>query len=1513
MFFMKKMCTWLCLVLLITGCGGAGGGDESSGDNDDNSVVDNSDNGGVDNNTQDDSNAVAIDQPDSISGHFAVVDSSSSSRTSRVVSNTTVQLINATGEVIASATTDGDGKFEFTNLSPLDSDDVPLHLTASSGGQTYYAPFIAQTGSVSANITDLSTAAHLYDSGQPITTLARLETVSQVIMMNRFGINELGNPNVSPDTFLTADLSNSESLANILIEAASNSDVNLLQDAPEGQPWMSNTGFVDALATSLQNTPDASVALAEVSSQAGSSRLAATLTDMAEATTEEERNLNMQNLISSIEETIETLQSRLQSLTEELSQNPEAPTDSSVTVTALAINGVSELNEQSSSTFTATVIYSDQTSQTVTAFWKVIGNGEAVIDSTGNLMTGEINSSTTISLEASYGGKTASVNVLIKDTDATLLSIEIKGNSSIQEQATGQYTVTATYDDGTTQTVQPTWSENSVDAVIDSTGTLRTFEVASDNIVTLTASFNGKTATKNVLIENLTKEVLLLQISGVSEMDEQSTSTFAATVTYDDLSTAVISPSWSVSSGGFATIDSGGTVLAGQVTSSQAVTLTASFNGKTATKTVLIRNLDKTVISLAISGNTSVTEQSTATYTAMATYDDGSTAAISPSWSVDGSGLATVDSGGVVTVGSVITDTTVTLTASFGGKTATKTISIQNQTKAVLSLAVSGTASIDEATNVTFTAIATYDDETSETVSPSWSVDGSGLATIDSGGVLRAATVSNDTSVTVTAEFSGKSATKTVTIKDVNTPSTFTLSTGVTGSGTITSNPTGIDCGTDCSEVYPEGQSVTLTAAATSNYFFTGWSGDCSGTTDCGLAMNADKTANATFALADTITINLAGTGTVTEITYNVSCTENCSMTLPATASVSLTATPASDLNFNGWLGACQGLGTCNVNVANNVNVTAVISKSQVELTDVTKSQSAFFHDKMEMVLDSTNSKILIVTRSASTRKLMLYRCDVDGSDCEDAIDISAGQNLTSGEDPVALLDSTNSKLLVVTRNAANSGKPSLFRCNLDGTGCTHTDISAGRGTDSGLNTHAAIDLANSKLLTVSRDGSNSNRLTLYRCDLDGTDCTSTDISLGIDNAGETQVVVDTINSKLLVVVKTASFSLALHRCNLDGTSCSYSALSTTDSYRSFVPRALLDTTHAKLSIVHYNGVDPYPLYLLRCDLDGTDCTHTDISSATGKNFFHPTPVLDLNRSKLIVTAYETNTSVPSVIQCNLDGSSCSFTDISMEYTRVEHRMPTVLDSTNSRLLTVGGIDFTPNQNLYLHRVPLTSSGSSASYAASCKAALDNNQARLDGGSGSGIYRINPTGSGTIDVFCDMETQGGGWTMVMALINNEGTLWNWNSNVWSTTSQEGTMPSASTNISQNFVSSAYSRVPGSDLLIRVNSNASAYAYNTGCLSNTTLRDRIVNFVGTQCSMTQVGVTLGSINDDFRSPVILNYEYNQYSAGKIYTGSDDHYCHTPYRRTSGWGVKGNGCFEDRTWTIEGNPAASFWVR
>jgi hypothetical protein len=75
----------------------------------------------------------------------------------------------------------------------------------------------------------------------------------------------------------------------------------------------------------------------------------------------------------------------------------------------------------------------------------------------------------------------------------------------------------------------------------------------------------------------------------------------------------------------------------------------------------------------------------------------------------------------------------------------------------------------------------------------------------------------------------------------------LTVTKAGSGTGTVTSSPAGIKCGTDCSQSYASGTMVTLTARAGRGFTFTGWSGACSGIGSCVVTMNAAKAVTATF------------------------------------------------------------------------------------------------------------------------------------------------------------------------------------------------------------------------------------------------------------------------------------------------------------------------------------------------------------------------------------------------------------------------------------------------------------------------------------------------------------------------------------------------------------------------------------------------------------------------------------------------------------------------------------------
>jgi len=93
------------------------------------------------------------------------------------------------------------------------------------------------------------------------------------------------------------------------------------------------------------------------------------------------------------------------------------------------------------------------------------------------------------------------------------------------------------------------------------------------------------------------------------------------------------------------------------------------------------------------------------------------------------------------------------------------------------------------------------------------------------------------------------SVNRSVTANFAPAPSKYTLTVVRTGSGTVTSQPKGINCGNKCSLAFATGSNVTLTAKPAKKHLFLGWSGGgCSGNAlTCVVPMTSAQTVNAQF------------------------------------------------------------------------------------------------------------------------------------------------------------------------------------------------------------------------------------------------------------------------------------------------------------------------------------------------------------------------------------------------------------------------------------------------------------------------------------------------------------------------------------------------------------------------------------------------------------------------------------------------------------------------------------------
>jgi hypothetical protein len=97
------------------------------------------------------------------------------------------------------------------------------------------------------------------------------------------------------------------------------------------------------------------------------------------------------------------------------------------------------------------------------------------------------------------------------------------------------------------------------------------------------------------------KTISYLQISGSTSVNEKSGESYTCKAYYTDGSNATISPSWSESSS-YANINSSGYLTTYSVSSNKSCTITASFGGKTDNHYITIKNTDKVISYLKVSG-----------------------------------------------------------------------------------------------------------------------------------------------------------------------------------------------------------------------------------------------------------------------------------------------------------------------------------------------------------------------------------------------------------------------------------------------------------------------------------------------------------------------------------------------------------------------------------------------------------------------------------------------------------------------------------------------------------------------------------------------------------------------------------------------------------------------------------------------------------------------------------------------------------------------------------------------
>ena len=210
-------------------------------------------------------------------------------------------------------------------------------------------------------------------------------------------------------------------------------------------------------------------------------------------------------------------------------------------------------------------------------------------------------------------------------------------------------------------------------------------------------------------------------------------------------------------------------VAAGAVVCLIVSTVISCGGGDGGTPTAPTSVTPRTVTSVDVrASTTSLKVGATATVMARATYSDGKSAVIIPTWASSAPGVATisafgpVDNTGTVTA---VAEGTTTITGTFGGQSGTVSITVTTLTATVTGVSVSASAtSLEVGPTASVTATVTYSDGTSAAVTPTWTSSNAGVATASSSGTVTAVAAGT---ATITGTFDGQSDSVDITVAGI--------------------------------------------------------------------------------------------------------------------------------------------------------------------------------------------------------------------------------------------------------------------------------------------------------------------------------------------------------------------------------------------------------------------------------------------------------------------------------------------------------------------------------------------------------------------------------------------------------------------------------------------------------------------------------------------------------------------------------------------------------------------------
>jgi uncharacterized protein YjdB len=429
--------------------------------------------------------------------------------------------------------------------------------------------------------------------------------------------------------------------------------------------------------------------------------------------------VDVNGLVTGVATGTASITATLNGITQSMTVTITAPTITSISITPEGFTVPIGISQQ----FVATAVYSDGSSQDLVSgvTWTSSLLSAATIDANGSATTLAAGTTT---ITATVGSLTDSTTLTVVPAHLTSISV-LPATATMAVGTLQQFTATGIFDDGSTQLLPGTqWSSSASNVLsIPSTG-LAT--AVSTGTSTVTAASGGISGSATVTVTSAT--LVSLAIAPLnSSMPIGATRQFTATGTFSDSTTQdmTLSVLWGSSNGSIASIDD-----KGLVSSSATGQVTISANWGSITQSTLLTVSTVKLVSITVNpANGRVAPHTSALFTAVGNFSDGSTATLKiVSWKSSKPQFASIRSSGLAHGKKA---GTVTISATSSGVTGTATLVIGTGT--LVSVIVSPVNPIvSSGSTQQFAAIGSFSDGTTQdiTYNSHWSSSAATIATI---------------------------------------------------------------------------------------------------------------------------------------------------------------------------------------------------------------------------------------------------------------------------------------------------------------------------------------------------------------------------------------------------------------------------------------------------------------------------------------------------------------------------------------------------------------------------------------------------------------------------------------------------------------------------------------------------------------------------------------------------------------------------------------------------------------